>query len=313
MIFANIASLAELETNYHDNYRLTLGWSFNEFMDLIVMFHEWAPRSYIAKGACEVFWSRAIFRHDFYSLSEAIIDPRATLYVETSQGDDKSVGIPIDLRECVQEVQLFTNPDPYNYAEPTDHDTQSLSNLKNELSQLHEFPHLRRVNLDIWIPQECDAYFEAMVIVESISEACNELKARIGPGLKIFLKRAWPYDFWKFKFIEETDISWMWDKPSAEERDRFWNYAATADEDIRILIADGVGTDAEFTLLEELRYAASFLPQEKEEILDLEAWEPWMGVDEDEWQWLKASWPRESDDDFFRPGRPMVGGWPLDS
>ena len=298
MIFWNIASSAEITVDSHDSYYLLLPqyWERgNDYTDCIIMLHEWAPKSYIAKAACEVLWSYGTFHHGWYFKSEAIIDPRETLYIQTGLSERKSVGTPIDLRECVRDLQLYTNPMPHSYAEPTELDTQSLLKLQRELSQLHEFPHLRRVHLEIWLEQECDAYSEGMAIVESILEAFKELRARIGTGLLISLCRTWPYDLEKFKYIEQTNIEWMWKPPSREERNRVEQGVATTDQWIRVLIADGVGPKAEYTLLEELLYACETLPQEKDELAAMESWEPWTGISEDEFKDIKEHWGKDEE------------------
>ena len=297
MIFWNIASAADIFVDYHDSYYLRLN-QYHDYTECIIMLHEWAPKSYIAKAACEVLWSYGTFYHGWYFDSEAIINPRETLYIQTGLSGRKSVGTPIDLRECVQDLHLYTSPETYSYAEPKEYDTQSLLKLQRELSQLHEFPHLRRVNLQIYIEQECDAYFEGMAVVESISGACKELRARIGPGLKIFLCRASVFDLHTFIFIEDTDISWMWRAPSREERDYIKQGVATVDQRIRVLIADGVGSQAKDTLLEALRYAGEALPQRKDEIMTMESWEPWTGLSEDQFKYIKENW--EKDKEYIR-------------
>ena len=143
MIFLNIASAAGIYLNYHDNYYLQLKQHdsrSNDYIECIMMLHEWAPKSYIAKAACEVLWSYGTFHHGWYVDSEAIIDPRETLYVQTYKWEKTPLGTPIDLKECVRDLHLYTNPNPYSYAEPKDDDIQSLLMLKRELSQLHLFP-----------------------------------------------------------------------------------------------------------------------------------------------------------------------------
>ena len=299
MIFTNIASAAEIWLDHHDSYHLRLGqysWGDNDYTQCITTLHEWAPKSYIAKAACEVFWSYGTFRHGWHFTPKPIVDPRETLYIETDESARKPVGTPVDLRQCVQTLHLHSNPDPLCYAQPRHFDPQSLSKLKRELAQLHDFPRLRRVHLEIWIGRECDAYFEGMAIVESILEPCKELRARIGTGLKITLCRAWPLDVETFEFLQEMDVTWMWEAPGREDRECVEEGRATWGQYIRVLVADGVGSEAEFTLLEELRYAGGALPQEKEEILEMEAWEPWMGISEDEFRGIKERWGRDEEE-----------------
>ena len=167
---------------------------------------------------------------------------------------------------------------------------------------------MRRVHLEIWIGQESDAYFEGMTILESILQPCKELRARIGTGLEIVLCRAWPFDVNTFEFLEEMDVSWMWEAPSREDRECVEEGCATWDQYIRVLVADGVGEEAEFTLLEELRYAGAALPQEKDEILEMEAWEPWMGVSKDEFRDIKECWGRD-EEEVQNPGAQAAVVW----
>lgn len=301
MVFSYIASAAEVWIDRHDNYFLHIG--SGDYAQCIETLHDWATRSYIAKGACEVLWSSDScnyvgdsFIHGWYTDTDTIIDPHHTLFLG-KHGDrlplKKAVGIPVDLSMCVTKLELYTHPNPVNLADPTEIDTtKSLLRLKQELSQLHQFPRLRQLQIQIWIPQESDAYLEGMTVVESISNACKELRARIGAGLKILLLRAWPYDIMKIEYIEDYDISWMWEEPNQIHKERAHEWVATADEWIRLLIADGVEVEGRSTLLEELRYMGSFLPQTKDEIVAMDVWEPWMGITEQYWQSLKEEWRR---------------------
>ena len=298
LVFSYVASAANLYIDHHDNYLLHTG--SEEYAQCIKMLHDWAARSYVAKGACEVLWSSHNFgynifnndgfNHGWYFDTDTIIDPHHTLYLEYYKDGDtikKALGKPVDLSMCVTKLRLYTNPNPWDLADPADYDTESLLRLKQELSQLHQFPRLRQLDIEIWIPQESDAYDQGMTVVESISNACKELKARIGTGLHISLMRAWPYDINKFEYIEVYDLSWMWEEPNQMQRERVRERVATADEGIRVLIADGVDMKGEYTLLEELRYAASFLPQFKMEVVQMDVWEPWTGITEEYWQRLK--------------------------
>ena len=293
MVFSYITSAAEVWIDRHDNYFLHIG--SDDYADCIETLHDWATRSYIAKGACEVLWSSDRFNHSWYFDIDTIIDPHHTLTL-SKPGDEfrlkKAVGIPVDLSMCVTKLELYTCGNPVNLADPTARDMESLLRLKQELSQLHQFPRLRQLQIQIWIPQESDAYLEGMTVVESISNACQELRARIGAGLTVFLLRAWPYDIMKFEYIEEYDISWMWEEPNQIHRERTHEWVATADEWIRLLIADGVEVEGRHTLLEELRYMGSFLPQTKDEVVEVDVWEPWMGFTEQYWQSLKEEWRR---------------------
>lgn len=157
MIFSYIASAAELRIDTHDNYKLRKNLGNHEFDECIEMLHEWAPKSYIAKGACEALWSNCTFNHGWDFESQTIIDPNAPLFLHPGIKSTKSLGTPIDLRECVQEIKLETNRKLYDSANPTEDDIKSLLKLKQELSQLRRFPHLCRVDVQIWIPPRCDA------------------------------------------------------------------------------------------------------------------------------------------------------------
>ena len=250
MVFSCIASAAKIGIDPHNNYSLDIS-ECHDYTACIELLHEWAPVSDIAKGACEVIWSGGSFNHGWYSDSETIVDAHVTLFLRTFREGlvlRKSVRTPIDLREGVQRLWIYTNP---NLADPTDHDKRSLLKLKQQLSQFTQFPHLRSVQVEISIPQECDAYFEDMTVIESISNACKCLKTRIGAGSNISLLRAWPYDIAEFEYVETYDITWMWDKPSQAQNERVLEGLATADERIRVLIAEGVNSNEERSLLEQ--------------------------------------------------------------
>ena len=301
LVFSYIASAAEVWIDYHDNYLLHV--SSDDYAQCIQMLHDWAPNSYIARGACEVLWSSdnfknsRNFRHGWYFDTNTIIDPHHTLYLETLRDGlrlSRAVGIPVDLSMCVTKLHLSSDSNPHNLADPAQADTESLLRLKQELSQLHQFPRLRQLEIEIWIPQESDAYLIGMTVVESISDACKELRARIGTGLNVLLSREWGYDIMKFEYLETHDLSWMWEKPNQMHRERAREWVASADEWIRVLLADGVevGRGWEYNLLEELRFMATYLPQTKDELVEMDAWEPWMGLTEKNWQELKENWWR---------------------
>ena len=58
-IFINIASAAGLWMGYDGYYLQSTQFTSrsNKYSECIMMLHEWAPKSYIAKAACEVLWS----------------------------------------------------------------------------------------------------------------------------------------------------------------------------------------------------------------------------------------------------------------
>ena len=297
LVFSYIASAADVYIDYHDNYLLQI--FSDDYVQCIQMLHDWAPRSYIARGACEVLWSSDNHRsspggfnncRDFDT--DTIIDPHHALYLEdhVTLGYKRPVGIPVDLSMCVTRLCLSADSNPHGLTDPAEADTESLLRLKQEFSQLHQFPRLRELIIKIWIPQEDDAYLIGMTVVESLSDACKELRARLGTGLGLLLSREWPYDLMKFKYIEMHDLSWVWEEPNQLQREHVRERVATADEWIRVLIADGVEAEGENTLLDELRYRASFLPQTKDDVVEMDAWEPWTGITEIYWQELKDKW-----------------------
>ena len=302
LVFSYIASAAKLYIDNTDNYLLHI--ISGDYAQCIQMLHDWAPRSYIARGACEVLWSSDNHIYDWCfndygdSDTNTVIDTHHSLFLKYGAWPQhkRPVGIPVDLSMCVTKLRLSTNSNPHNLADPSKYDMEGLFRLKEELSQLHQFPRLRLLQIRMWILQESDAYFEVMTVVESISNACKELRARIGAGLQIVLERASPYDILEFEYIEEYDLSWMWEEPNQIQRERVREGVATADEWIRVLIADGVEGEREYTLLEKLRSTASILPQKKDEIVEMDVWEPWTGITEEYWQKLKEEWRSDSDD-----------------
>ena len=109
---------------------------------------------------------------------------------------------------------------------------------------------------------------------ESIADACKDVQKRIGAGLTIMLFRAWPYDIDNFEIVEDYESSWMWDEPTQADIEHVREGLATADEKIRVPIADRIDPNGENVLLEKIRYAASFLPQRRENIVKKEVGEP---------------------------------------
>ena len=179
MVFSCIASAAGLDVHYYEKYCLYQDAVHEDFAQCIDMLYEWAPRSYIAKGACEVLWPGRNFRHGFHSDSDIIINPDTSIYLSKRAGKGwvrRSVDTAIELRQSVQKIRLYTNPFRYLHGDPADGDTMSVL-LKQELFQLSKLPHLRQVELEIWLPHRFEVYFHAMTYLERIYDTCKDLRA----------------------------------------------------------------------------------------------------------------------------------------
>ena len=298
MIFSYIAIAAKVGINPRSNHNLQIFSTDISYHQCIEMFHEWAPRSHVAKEACEVIWSSATFSHNYYFEIMTIDDPNADLCLSTPNLGTwqlRNVGKAIELRKCVQKVRSDT------YFHHKENNAETLLNYKQGISRLLQLPHLRQVELVINYPNP-DAYFQGMAVVESILGACKEIRNRVGTGFKIKLRRsriannhmpplcshdAMHFMPWRWRRLGHYDISWMLNKPSHADRKHVRNGTALANEIIRVLIADGVDPNSPRTLLEELRDAASLLPQFEKYFRMMEAWEPWTGIEESYWLRLK--------------------------
>lgn len=181
-------------------------------------------------------------------------------------------------------MTLYTNPNPKNLASFAGDDGRSMEKLESELAQLRGFPRLRSVKIDIWIPHRGDAYYDTWPLLARISHHLKSLKARIGAGLCVELLKAWRYES---EVLDAYNVSWMWDGPDRTARDNALDGNATAEERIKVLIADGIGKDSPSTNLEKLPAAGSQLIQLKKEAREQGEWTVSMGISKRQWLQMK--------------------------
>ena len=105
-------------------------------------------------------------------------------------------------------------------------------------------------------------------------------------GFNMYLTRDRGHDF-ETEFIGRHNISWMWDLPCYVPRESSTRELNDVEEHIKSLIVDGTDLDGGNTLLEELRAAASRLPQKKKGIIRMKEWTVGFGISKEEWVWLK--------------------------
>lgn len=254
----------------------------NRRMDaLLVLIHEEALRSRIARELCQTFWLMKFSQHTLDINWEQIPDllnPGLLTTIETSHhgsettpyGAQPTVRIPlittIRPRDFITGIEININDNKelrLNRSKPRD-----LRNLSARMLALLELPRLRRGEINLWVPRDCDCYRAAMPVIESISNTCAILRDRHGNNLSVWIMRDWPHHRSTFKFIDH-DISWMWEPPGCAVRMISGTRRPTAAEDrIRTLIMDirVPRKCSEKSLLKELQEAASSLPQRREDI-----------------------------------------------
>lgn len=226
---------------------------------------------------CEAFWSVKPAQHTFdiswEDLSD-LLNPGLVMTLETSgrevqrrrHGIYPRVSIPlitpISPKDFVTELEIDINDDnELKLTNETD-----LCKLTKELPAVLRFPRLRRTAINLWIPGDCDCYWEVMPLVESISTTCQELQLMIGTNLSVWILRDWPHHRSTFKCMDH-DISWMWEVPGQEVRMIRGVRAPTAAEDrVRTMMSiDFRPMNLKKSLLQELRDAASSFSQRREE------------------------------------------------
>ena len=264
MVFAHVSSAAGIKVDYCDTFNLYIG-DVEGFADCIIMLHEWATKSIVARAACEELWGRGPFRCEWHSWSHLIIDANAhpDLHLRCeARRKSISLGNPIDPRRYIRDVELEIDLPLDNPSYPNPTQKENIYKLGRELWKLPMLPRLRRVGIDICIPQEYNAYYHGMTLVESLSKPCQQLRRQLGMGFNITLTRDRGHDF-ETEFIGRHNISWMWDLPCYVPRESATRELNDVEEHIKALIVDGVDRNRGKTLLEELRAAASRLPQKK--------------------------------------------------
>ena len=293
MVFTHVASAAGVKIDYYNTFNLCID-DVEPFTGCMIMLHEWATKSHVARAACEVLWAQGPFRCEWHSWSSLMIDASAhpELHLRCSTRKRSiCLGAPIDPRRYIRDVELEVDLDLDDPSFPNHAHGQNLYMLGRELSKLHMLPRLRQVNIDIWIPVEDDAYHNGMGLVESLSSHCRVLRRQLGACFNITLIRDRDHDTGT-KMMEQHNISWMWDWPNYIPRDSKTTELNDVEEHIKALLVDG--TDSQDTLLGELRAAASKLPQRKTQIARMKDWSVGSGVGKEEWVWLKEHWGKEN-------------------
>ena len=295
MICDQIASAAGIYVNFYDRYSLQL--ADEEFAGFIKMLHECAPKSSVAKTAYERILSAAEFKGDWTSESEVIIDSTTPLTMGGfcgRGGVDIFSGTTIDIRDCVRDIGLDVEMTCHlpDYADKEDQ--ENLVKLDRELSQLCRLPNLRQARLTVWIPVYGDAYYRPMIFFERMSSAIKRLRKRVDGNLEVSIHRDFIYGREKFDFIDPYNVSWMWDPPTLMSRADTDVELVAVEQRIRKLFADGVNPNGDLTLLEELHAAVHQLPQNKNDILEMDDWSVGTGITKEKWLKIKKTWKRPS-------------------
>lgn len=246
---------------------------------LLVSIHEEALRSRMARELCQAFWAMKFSQHTLdinWQQIPDLLSPGLLTSIETSDcesertpyGAQPTIRIPlitmIRPRDFIRSLEVNINDNKeLRLGRSVPHDLRDLS---PRLAALLKLPRLRRVEVNIWIPRSYDCYWVAMPVIEDISSTCAMLRNRHGNNLSIWIMRNWPYQRSMFKFMDH-DISWMWESAGRAVRMITGIRRPTAAEDrIRTLMMD-IGAPSNYLeKLEELREAASSLPQKREDI-----------------------------------------------
>ena len=295
MVFAHVASAAGVKVDYYGTFNLYID-DVEGFTDCIVMLHDWATKSHIARAGCEELWARSPFGCEWHSWSDLLIEANAHPELHLRCATRKtsiSLGSPINPRRYIKDVDLEVDLPLDDPSYPNHSQQQNLYKLGRELSKLPMLPRLRRVGIDIWIPQEYNAYYIGMQLVESLSNPCRQLRHHLGMGFSISLIKDRAPDFGT-EYIGRHDISWMWDLPCYIPRNSVTTELNDVEEHIKALTVGDPDQNGGRSLLEELRTTASKLPQNKKEIVRMKDWSVGFGVSKEEWLWLKEHWGKNN-------------------
>ena len=289
MVFTHVASAAGVSITIRQTCNLYMD-DAKGYAECIIMLHNWASRSHIAKEACEALWATGPFTRQWHSWSDLVIDPKVNLQLYYKRCKSRFfLGAPIDSRKYIKDIDFDVDLPLDNPPYPDLEDERNLSELGQELSNLAMFPRLRQVRINVVIPEESDAYHSGLRLVESLSNPCKQLRHQLGMNFQFSLIRLWPA-----AFVGRLDISWMWDPPCYVVGESATRELNDMEEHIKALIAHGAPLNGGKTLLEELRAAASKLPRGKGEIVRIKDWTVGCGVSKEEWLWMKQDWGRKN-------------------
>lgn len=235
----------------------------------------------MARELCQAFWAMKFSQHTLDINWQQITDllsPGLLTSIETNDresertpyGAQPTIRIPlitmIRPRDFITSLELNINDNKeLRLGRSVSHDLRDLS---PRLPALLKLPRLRRVEINIWVPRDCNCHWVAMPVIEDISSTCAMLSNRHGNNFSVWIMRDWPHHRSTFKFMDH-DISWVWESPGRGVRMITGTRRPTAAEDsIRTLMMD-IGAPSKYSeksILEELREAASSLPRKREDV-----------------------------------------------
>ena len=274
MIFVQIASAAGLSVTLQDSYILETT-NDRAFSNCIITLCEWAPRSSVAKAACEAMVATARLWCGSFSVARRIVYPKNAVFEKDlgfKVGVDLPLGSFIDVRSNVRRIMLSTSVFECRGSHPDNKKEQEdLSTLIHNLTQLSQCPRLRHLEFKIFMKMctsdNPDAWDEAIPFVARLSSAIKELRKQMGEKYLSIILEEQIVQLSEGKLIFPShDITWMWDPPTSPitERETTTNSSlGAAKERIRALIAaEGVDqSEKKSTLQEELRAIAEQLRQ----------------------------------------------------
>ena len=295
MIWEHIASASGITVTLCGHH----SWKVfdEEFAGCMRMLHEWTPKSSMAKAAFEGILSAAEYRGDWTWNSEIVFDATTPLFMAYHYLNgrmDILSGVSVDLRNCVRNIKLDVEISRHLPSYEDKEDQENLVKLERELSQLCQLPRLRRFSLTVWMPSYGDAYYRPMLFFERTSSAIKQLKQRVDGNTKVSICRDYLGPTEGTNFIDPYNVSWMWDSPSFAKAKHDETDIVAVEERIKRLITDGVAPTEYLTLLEELRAAADMLPQDKDDIVEMDDWSLGTGITKENWLAIRKSWKRRS-------------------
>lgn len=251
----------------------------NKALDnFLIMIHDKAFDSWVAREMCEAFWFAKFSQHtlDISWLDlPKLLNPGLVTRLETTEREPQTLlygiypGAPVPLitpispKDFVTDLEININEDKVTRM----FNEKDLCELTKRLPAVLRFPRLRRAEINLWVPRNCNCYWEVMPLVEAISHTCRALRRTIGINLNVWIMRNWTCDFSTFRSMDH-DISWMWEVPGQEVRMIRGVRPATAAEDrIRTLMSmEFRPMGLKLSVVQELRDAASLFPQRREDV-----------------------------------------------
>lgn len=116
-------------------------------------------------------------------------------------------------------------------------------NPSEQLAHLQKCPNLKQVEITIFgLNEEHSEPNPVDRTIEVIARRCRSIRGKVGVGLIVKVQKEWSRHKWApviINYPELEDVSWMWEEPSEEARERVRKGLGTQREKIQLLMSAG--------------------------------------------------------------------------